>query len=107
VFGPDHPAVATSLNNVAKLRATRGEYEKAEALYRRALATWEETLGPAPPDMAACLENLAALYRATGRVEEAEGVERRAARIWAASAAQNGRALPGADAYSSAVREAE
>ncbi|MFO8015118.1 MAG: tetratricopeptide repeat protein, partial [Phycisphaerae bacterium] len=61
-------------------------------------------LGPDHPDVATCLENLAALYRATDRAEQAEHLERRAARVRAASAARNGRRLPGADAYSAAVR---
>ena len=34
--GPDHPDVATSLNNLAFLHQTRGDYDAAEPLYARA-----------------------------------------------------------------------
>ena len=36
--GPDHPDVATSLNNLAELYRAQGEYAKAEPLYTRSLA---------------------------------------------------------------------
>jgi tetratricopeptide (TPR) repeat protein len=32
---PDHPKVATSLNNLANLYETQGNYSKAEPLYKR------------------------------------------------------------------------
>ncbi|HXG24111.1 MAG TPA: tetratricopeptide repeat-containing protein [Chthonomonadales bacterium] len=79
--GPDHPDVATSLNNLAVLYDTQGDYAKAEPLYKRALAIWEKALGPDHPDVATILENLAALYRATKRGSEAEALEQRAAKI--------------------------
>jgi tetratricopeptide (TPR) repeat protein len=34
--GPEHPDVATSLNNLALLYDTQGDYAKAEPLYKRA-----------------------------------------------------------------------
>ena len=79
--GPNHPDVATSLNNLALLYYTQGQYAQAEPLHKRALAIWEKALGPDHPDVATSLENLAALYRATKRDEEAETLEQRAARI--------------------------
>ena len=80
-LGPDHPSVATSLNNLAELYDTQGDYAKAEPLYKRSLAITEEALGPDHPDVATSLENLAGLYRATNRSSDAEPLERRAARI--------------------------
>jgi tetratricopeptide (TPR) repeat protein len=80
-FGPDHPDVATSLNNLAELYRTQGDYAKAEPLHKRALAIREKALGPDHPDVATSLENLARLYRATNRNAEAEALEMRAARI--------------------------
>jgi tetratricopeptide (TPR) repeat protein len=49
-FGPDHPAVATSLNNLAMLYGAQGRYAEAEALYRRSLAIREKALGPEHPN---------------------------------------------------------
>ena len=37
VLGPEHPATATSLNNLAALYQDMGEYAKAEPLYQEAL----------------------------------------------------------------------
>ncbi len=61
-LGPEHPDVATSLNNLALLYKTLGNYAEAEPLYRRSLAIWEKALGPEHPDVATSLNNLAALY---------------------------------------------
>lgn len=80
-FGPDHPAVATSLNNLALLYSTQGQYAQAEPLYKRSLAIIEKGLGPDHPNVAQSLENMALLYRKTGREEEAEALEKRAAAI--------------------------
>ena len=79
--GPDHPDVATSLNNLAELYRTQGQYAQAEPLYKRSLAIREKVLGPDHPDVAVSLENLAYLYRVTHRDAEAEPLEQRAARI--------------------------
>ena len=79
--GPNHPDVATSLNNLAELYRTQGQYAQAEPLYKRSLAIREKALGPDHPDVATSLNNLAWLYRATKRIVEAEKLEERAARI--------------------------
>ncbi len=79
--GPDHPDVATSLNNLATLYRTQGQYATAEPLLKRSLAIWEKTLGPDHPHVATSLENLAVLYRATQRSSEAQPLEQRAAKI--------------------------
>ncbi len=47
--GPNHPDVATSLNNLALLYKTQGQYAQAEPLYKQALAIWEKALGPDHP----------------------------------------------------------
>ncbi len=73
--GPNHPDVATSLNNLAELYRIQGEYAKAEPLYKRSLAISEKALGPNHPDVATVLENLAVLYRNTRQIKEAEQVE--------------------------------
>jgi tetratricopeptide (TPR) repeat protein len=81
MLGPDHPDVATSLNNLAKLYNAQGRYADAEALYRRALAMREKALGPDHPDVATSLNNLAELYNAQGRYADAEPLYRRALAI--------------------------
>ena len=77
IVGPDHPSVATSLNNLALLYDTQGQYAAAEPLYKRALSIDEKALGPDHPSVATFLNNLAALYRATGQILEAQELERR------------------------------
>ena len=59
--GPDHPDVATSLNNLAVLYLDQGQYAQAEPLYQRSLAIWEKALGPEHPNVATSLNNLALL----------------------------------------------
>ena len=66
-LGPDHPTVATSLNNLAALFQAQGQYTQAEPLYRRSLAIREKSLGPDHPDVATSLNNLAQHYQAQGQ----------------------------------------
>ena len=73
--------VAVSLNNLAELYKTQGQYAQAEPLYIRPLAIRDKALGADHPSVATSLENLAGLYRATNRDKEAETLEQRAARI--------------------------
>jgi CHAT domain-containing protein/tetratricopeptide (TPR) repeat protein len=80
-LGPNHPAVAASLNNLALLYNSRGEYGRAEPLYQRALAISEKALGPDHPDVAQSLNNLAALYNSRGEYARAEPLYRRALAI--------------------------
>jgi tetratricopeptide (TPR) repeat protein len=80
-YGPDHPRVATELNNLAQLlRATNRLFE-AEPLMRRALSTDEASYGPDHANVAIRLNNLAELLQATNRPSEAEPLYRRAAQI--------------------------
>ena len=65
-LGPEHPDVATTLNNLAGLYESKGDYDAALPLYKRALAIREKALGPEHPYVATTLNNLAGLYRAKG-----------------------------------------
>ncbi len=67
-----------SLNNLALLYDTQGQYAQAEPLYLRALAILEKALGPEHPNVATSLENYADLLRKTDRNAEAEELEDRA-----------------------------
>jgi CHAT domain-containing protein/Tfp pilus assembly protein PilF len=78
-LGPDHPATATALNDLAELYRATGAYTQAEPLYQRALAIFEKKLGPEHPVTA--LNNLAALYHATGAYAQAELLYQRALAI--------------------------
>ena len=80
-YGPDHPDVATDLNNLAVLLQATNRLAEAEPLYRRALAIDERSYGPDHPDVASDLNNLAVLLRATNRLAEAEPLYRRALAI--------------------------
>ena len=80
-FGPDHPNVATDLNNLALLLQATNRLAEAEPLMRRALAIDEKSFGPDHPNVATGLNNLAVLLRATNRLAEAEPLMRRALAI--------------------------
>ena len=82
VLGPDHPDLATSLNNLALVYQPEGEYAKAEPLYQRALAIRERALGPDHTDVATSLHNLARLYEAEGRYAQAEQLYTRSLAIY-------------------------
>ena len=71
VFGPDHPMVAKSLNNLAQMHTSRGEPEKAESLFERARSILKKTLGDGHPDTVPTLNNLAGLYMDQERYEDA------------------------------------
>jgi tetratricopeptide (TPR) repeat protein len=70
-LGPDHPAVAALLSDLALLNAYQGRYTDAEPLYNRSLAIDEKALGPDHPYVAALLDGLALLYNNQGRYSEA------------------------------------
>jgi len=80
-LGPEHPSVATSLNNLAELYRAQGKYAELEPLHRRALGIWEKSLGPEYPLVATSLNNLAEHYRAQGKYAEGEPLYQRALRI--------------------------
>ena len=84
-FGPDHPDVAESLNNLAGLLSDTNRNSEAELMFRRALSIWEASFGPDHPDVAASLNNLALLLSDTNRKSEAEPMYRRSLRMREAS----------------------
>jgi tetratricopeptide (TPR) repeat protein len=71
-LGPEHPDVATSLNNLALLYNAQGHYTEAEPLLLQALDLRRRLLGESHPDVATSLNNLALLYNAQGHYTEAE-----------------------------------
>jgi tetratricopeptide (TPR) repeat protein len=68
----EHPtALATILNNMARLLQKVGEYGEAESLSRRALLLFEKALGTDDSSVAMCLDNIAGLLKSQGRAGEA------------------------------------
>jgi tetratricopeptide (TPR) repeat protein len=84
-FGPDHPEVATGLNNLAALLQATNRLGEAEPLMRRALCISQASFGPDHPNAATALSNLAVLLQDTNRLGEAEPLMRRALAIDEAS----------------------
>jgi tetratricopeptide (TPR) repeat protein len=80
-LGPDHPDVATDLNNLASTYDTQGKYEQALPLYQRALKIHEKALHADHPLVATDLNNLAKLYHAQGKYEQALPLCQRALNI--------------------------
>jgi tetratricopeptide (TPR) repeat protein len=81
VFGPDHEAVAGSLNSLGWLYQLQGRYADAEPLYKGALEIREKVFGPDHADVAGSLMPLAVLYKRQGRYAEAERLDFRALAI--------------------------
>src|SRR5262245_138444 len=61
-LGPNHPNVASLLNNLAELYEAQGRYADAEPLLKRSLAIREKTRGHNLADIAESLNNLAVVY---------------------------------------------
>ncbi len=80
-FGTDHPDVAKSLNNLARLYRTQGKYDEAEQLFKRSLAIREKVLPTDHPDIAEALNGLAELYYFQKRYDEAEQLFKRSLAI--------------------------
>jgi CHAT domain-containing protein len=70
-LGPEHPDVATSLNNLAFLYSLMGNYAAAEPLYKRSLEISEKALGLEHPDVATSLDNLSVLKVVQGKYLDA------------------------------------
>src|SRR5436190_6989468 len=80
-LGPEHPATATSSNDLGYLYAEVGDYVKAEPLYERALKIREKVLGPDHPHTATSLNNLGELYNEMRDYAKAEPLLQRALKI--------------------------
>jgi tetratricopeptide (TPR) repeat protein len=80
-YGPDHPSVATHLNDLAQVLQATNRLAEAEPLMRRVLAIDTKRDGPDHPNVAIDLANLALLLKATNRSAEAEPLMRRALEI--------------------------
>ena len=64
--GSEHPAVGTSLNNLALLYKAQGRYAEAEPVQKRALAIREKALGIDHPKTVAIRRDLQTLRQLIG-----------------------------------------
>src|SRR3954447_64727 len=80
-YGTEHENYAATLNNLAFLHATLGQYDEAEDLYKRALAWREQNAGPNDLQVAKTLDTLSKMYVDQSRLREAEPLMRRALAI--------------------------
>ena len=76
--GPDDPATATVLNELAIFHYGQGEFAAAEPLLRRALQIREKALGAGHAQTAQALNNLAQVLQELGRYAEVEPLLERA-----------------------------
>src|SRR6266540_3506092 len=80
-LGENHPAYATSVNNLALLYKDQGNYADAEPLLRQACEIWRTRLGQDHPVYGTSLNNLGRLYQEMGNYVEAELLYRQASGI--------------------------
>lgn len=80
-FGPEHPNVAESMDNLATYLTADGNYQEAEALYLQSLALIEKNFGPKSGYLAIFLNYLADFYVKIGKPEEAKKYQERAKAI--------------------------
>ncbi|WP_428267963.1 tetratricopeptide repeat protein [Haliangium sp.] len=70
--GPNHPNVATVLNNLALVLQHLGDYRAAQDMFERSLAIKELTLGAEHPKIATAYNNLALVLHRSGKYEQAK-----------------------------------
>ena len=80
-FGPEHPNVAESMDNLATYLTAEGEYVRAEELYQDALAIVEKNFGLESEYTAIFLNYLSDFYNKIGKPDEAKKLQERAASI--------------------------
>lgn len=81
LLGPQHPDLATSLNDLAYDYRASGRLADAEPPLLRALEIREARLGTDNPDTISSINNLAVLYYSLGRYADAEPLYLRALEI--------------------------
>ena len=72
LLGNEHPDVATSLNNLARVLGEQGKLAEAEAMQRKALAMRKKLLGDEHPDVAISLDYLADALQIQSELTKAE-----------------------------------
>lgn len=73
--------VAESMNTLGCLYLQNEKYNRAEALFTRALEIWEDSLGPEHPKVILVLENYCQLLRLTKRSSDADKLDQRLSKM--------------------------
>ena len=76
LYGPQHPAVAGSLNDLSLALEAAGEPARADSLMEEALRVYRATLGPEHPTTLIVMSNLAGHRRDRGEYDRAETLYR-------------------------------
>jgi tetratricopeptide (TPR) repeat protein len=78
IFGPEHLYTLSLVNSLGNLLCKKGDYDGAEAMYRRALEAGEKLLGPEHSYMLSLGNNFGNLLYSKGDYDGAEAMYRRA-----------------------------
>jgi serine/threonine protein kinase/Tfp pilus assembly protein PilF len=81
LYGPTHPAVASSLIALGELRLAQAEYDSAEALIRDGMAIARRTVSPTDPTIARATTALGQVLSERGEYAKAEPVLLEAVRL--------------------------
>ncbi len=84
-LGPEHPEIATVLNNLALAHDAAGRFDQAMAIHERALVIREQALGPVHPEVGSSLVNLATVAQLLGDHARAEALLLRAKALFEAA----------------------
>jgi tetratricopeptide (TPR) repeat protein len=76
-FGPNHPSVASGLNDLGNALRGLGDLPAARAHYERALGIFQARLGPDHPNVGRCLNNLGGVLGSLGELNAARQAHRR------------------------------
>ena len=80
-FGPEHPGVAQTLNDLGALAAEKGDYKTAAASLESALSMRRRIYGPEHTNVADTLAELGRIYQDQGLNDRAEPLHREALAI--------------------------
>ncbi len=81
-FGPDHPSVAVSLNNLGDVLMELKRYDQAQKVLNQAYSNWEKAFGPNHPYVGYPLTNLGVVLLEQGKYPQAKKVFARALSVW-------------------------
>ena len=78
MLGKEHPDTLASMNDLAEVLSSQGNYEEAGQIHRQALALREKVLDKEHPLTLTSMNNLAGVLSSQGNYEEAEQIHRQA-----------------------------
>ncbi len=88
-FGNECSRVGITTSGLAAVYEYKGDYAKAESLFKQALAIEEKTLGADSPHIASCLNNISSLYSRMGKSAAAIPYAERALEIMKKARGEN------------------